>query len=1071
MNTKIAKILAVLFCLVSTVTHAAGIIPQVPVIKTTSISNNAGNIILSATASNNVAFYFQWRLNGTSIPGATGNCNAGQTNITYTISNATTFNSGNYQVIVANFSLSAISPVFPVTVPGLPPPVTTNINFASSYTFDPTSLGVASSNSPSSVAPADGPAKIAGKPAGGFLWFNWTASSPGTIAVTTRGSSFDTLLGVYTGNSLSNLTSVAEDDDSGGFFTSLVTFNCDSGVTYDIVVAGYQGQTGTVALQLSPGPPFLAGPAGGFRVGPPVPVITQQPINQIVHAGDTVTNIVASTNATAYQWFFAGGPLAGATVSDLVITNFQTNSVGNYYAVLINSFGSNQSDVVALEIATQSNNGAFTTPTNLLVDKFGDAVNLSDIATPARYRPFSGGDIGAFSLSQSFSTIGATKEAGEPNHAGQPGGASYWYSYTAPSSGTLEFDTAGSTFNTILAVYTGSGASFSTLTSVGAAFSTNYLTQGQPIVTISNVVSGTEFFIAIDGFLGAAGAAHLNVNFVPPPIAVNTNAVPITNNSPVVTISSPVNNSVTTSSNITVRGLVRSSRGDAPVTSVQVSINNGASGPALLESSTWLTNVTLVPGANIITAQAITAVDSNTEFASIPAISTVFYDASAPSPAIKAPVTLLASPSSHGKITGQADQAELEIGKVYSVTAHPIGNWLFTHWSSGTNTNSLTALPGGASLAFDMSSNLILQANFVADPFIALAGAYNGLFAPTNGVSRENSGFLAAIVPANAHGAYSAKLLLDGGTYPFTGTFDTSGNASKTVSRAGKTSVSVTLHLDVTGTNDQLTGSLSEVAASGWTATLLAYHAPFNAKSNPATNFAGKYTLIILPATNASTNQPGGYGYATIANTAAGAVSIGGTLADSATFSQSVTVSKEGNIPLYASLYSRKGLFWGWLTLTNIPVGGPAQTITGSNLAWIKTNIAKTAYPAGFTNTNVTALGSHYVPPVGRANDLSLTSATLTVSNSEMGAPLIYSNLGILGTKLTNATAAGNPTNRLEAAIIPSSGILSVTFRPTGSHSDIVAKGVVLQSTNSHATNGAGWFLDGGQSGLFLLQQ
>ena len=29
----------------------------------------------------------------------------------------------------------------------------------------------------------------------------------------------------------------------------------------------------------------------------------------------------------------------------------------------------------------------------------------------------------------------ATKEPGEPNHAGNPGGASVWYSWPAPSSG------------------------------------------------------------------------------------------------------------------------------------------------------------------------------------------------------------------------------------------------------------------------------------------------------------------------------------------------------------------------------------------------------------------------------------------------------------------------------------------------------------------------------------------------------------------------------------------------------------------------------------------------------------
>lgn len=37
---------------------------------------------------------------------------------------------------------------------------------------------------------------------------------------------------------------------------------------------------------------------------------------------------------------------------------------------------------------------------------------------------------------------GATKETGEPDHAGDPGGASVWYSWTAPATGTAEFSTA-----------------------------------------------------------------------------------------------------------------------------------------------------------------------------------------------------------------------------------------------------------------------------------------------------------------------------------------------------------------------------------------------------------------------------------------------------------------------------------------------------------------------------------------------------------------------------------------------------------------------------------------------------
>src|SRR5262245_18037745 len=37
--------------------------------------------------------------------------------------------------------------------------------------------------------------------------------------------------------------------------------------------------------------------------------------------------------------------------------------------------------------------------------------------------------------------LGATKQAGEPNHGGNPGGASVWFKWTAPQNGRFTFDT------------------------------------------------------------------------------------------------------------------------------------------------------------------------------------------------------------------------------------------------------------------------------------------------------------------------------------------------------------------------------------------------------------------------------------------------------------------------------------------------------------------------------------------------------------------------------------------------------------------------------------------------------
>src|SRR5437868_4888168 len=49
------------------------------------------------------------------------------------------------------------------------------------------------------------------------------------------------------------------------------------------------------------------------------------------------------------------------------------------------------------------------------------------------------------------SNTGANKEFFEPNHGGNRGGASVWWTWTPPASGLTTIDTFGSSFNTLLA--------------------------------------------------------------------------------------------------------------------------------------------------------------------------------------------------------------------------------------------------------------------------------------------------------------------------------------------------------------------------------------------------------------------------------------------------------------------------------------------------------------------------------------------------------------------------------------------------------------------------------------------
>lgn len=82
------------------------------------------------------------------------------------------------------------------------------------------------------------------------VWYEWTAPSTGLAMVTTRGSNFDTVMAVYTGDNLDSLRRIARDDDRGGNLTSRVRFWARAGKTYQIAIDGYRGEEGQIKGRL-----------------------------------------------------------------------------------------------------------------------------------------------------------------------------------------------------------------------------------------------------------------------------------------------------------------------------------------------------------------------------------------------------------------------------------------------------------------------------------------------------------------------------------------------------------------------------------------------------------------------------------------------------------------------------------------------------------------------------------------------------------------------------------------------------------------------------------------------------
>ena len=70
----------------------------------------------------------------------------------------------------------------------------------------------------------------------------------GTITLSTVGSTFDTVLGLYTGDSVAALTEVAANDDTSGNRGAASRAALAGGTTYHIAVDGRGGESGEIVL-------------------------------------------------------------------------------------------------------------------------------------------------------------------------------------------------------------------------------------------------------------------------------------------------------------------------------------------------------------------------------------------------------------------------------------------------------------------------------------------------------------------------------------------------------------------------------------------------------------------------------------------------------------------------------------------------------------------------------------------------------------------------------------------------------------------------------------------------------
>ena len=222
-----------------------------------------------------------------------------------------------------------------------------------------------------------------------------------------------------------------------------------------------------------------------FSFGSP-PLISVHPQSQTVSPGATVVLSVTANGLTPiqYQWRLNGVNIPEANGSTFIISNAQLQDAGRYSVVVVDALGnlehSNPADVVV------------TVPSLPFSDTFGSG---SAVITGS-----AGGGRGTNTT--------ATKQAGEPNHAGNTGGKSVWISWRAPFDGFVRFNTRGSGFDTLLAAYTGTNVA--NLTPVVSDDDSDGFGTSKILFTTQ---SDQLYWIAVDGRAAASGNIALSWQF------------------------------------------------------------------------------------------------------------------------------------------------------------------------------------------------------------------------------------------------------------------------------------------------------------------------------------------------------------------------------------------------------------------------------------------------------------------------------------------------------------------------------------------------------------------------------
>jgi hypothetical protein len=358
------------------------------------------------------------------------------------------------------------------------------------------------------------------------VWFEWQAPSTGAVRFTTEGSDVDTAIRISGTRTVSPPGITGNDDrlpeHSPAGRASAASVGVVAGARYWVRVGTQDFAQGPFTLAWS----YVGAPANDQLAGA-TPISGPSGSAETSTEGATPSHLEPVLEGPSV-WFRWTAPSTGATVfrtvgsskpADLAI--YDGPGLGSLRPVATTTMprGVNPHREVSFP-ATAGTTYWIETATGWAAELAG-TVRLSwnvPLVAPANDPVTAPQVLAAASSSSSSgsvtgSNVGATIEAGEPDPSAGQGGASVWYTWTAPSSGSVSFTAAavGPGIDPLVRVSTGAPGSL-----VPVQPDEEHLHPATRRVTFP-AVAGTRYLLSVDGWSGSAGPFSLGWTMGRPP--------------------------------------------------------------------------------------------------------------------------------------------------------------------------------------------------------------------------------------------------------------------------------------------------------------------------------------------------------------------------------------------------------------------------------------------------------------------------------------------------------------------------------------------------------------------------